>query len=200
MNKLIFHEGGQPVYLNDLQMLQEQFADMIGSFIDLLSYPQFNRATWEVAECNFYRYWRIGLNPEDSPNGTATTKNGFFWNLKLESYSSAVYPGTVTLAPGYVYIKGEMLKYERTTLSDSGLEDREFFVIVKSRDDDQRTLDNGETVNCVSRKYAVLSTERPEASEEYYSSRTMKSVVESLYSKMYFRYSRRNYEGGIITD
>ena len=33
MNKLIFHEGGQPVYLNDLQMLQEQFADMIGSFI-----------------------------------------------------------------------------------------------------------------------------------------------------------------------
>ena len=91
-----------------------------------------------------------------------------------------------------------MLKYERTTLSDNG--SKEFFVIVKSRDDDQRTLDNGETVYCVSRKYAVLSTERPEASEEYYSSHTMSSVVESLYSKMYYRYLRRNYEGGIITD
>lgn len=196
MNKLIFHEGGQPVYLNDLQMLQEQFADMIGSFIDLLTYPQFNRSTWEVAECNFYTYWKIGRKTDGSLN----PKNGFFWNLKLENYSSAIYPGTVTLAPGYVYIKGEMLKYERTTLSDSGLEDREFFVIVKSRDDDLRTLDNGETVNCVSRKYAVLSTERPEASEEFYSSHTISSVVENLYSKFCKLYSRKDYNDGIITD
>lgn len=196
MNKLIFHEGGQPVYLNDLQMLQEQFADMIGSFIDLLCYSQFNRSTWEVAECNFYTHWKIGIKPDGSLN----PKNGFFLNLKLENYSSAIYPGTVTLAPGYVYIKGEMLKYERTTLSDSGLEDREFFVIVKSRNDDQRTLDNGETVNCVSRKYAVLSTERPEASEEFYSSHTLCSVVEILHSKMNMRSKRGNYIDGIITD
>lgn len=202
MNKLVFHEGGQPIYLNDFQTLQEQFTDIMGAFIDLMTYSQLNRTSYEVDECNFYQRAHIGRGP----NNEAQQKNGFFVNLKLDYYidnyspvPNAQSPGIfqASLFPGYVYINGEFLKYERTvlTLTDSN---PEFFVIVKTQDEDLRTLDNGEQAYCVRKKYAVLSTERPETGE-YYSSHTIMSFVENFYYKMFWREKRVDYTNGIIT-
>lgn len=192
MNKLVFHEGGQPIYLNDFQTLQEQFCEILGAFIEQMTYTQFNRTSWEIMECNFYKRAHIGVGA----NNEAQTKNGFFLNLKLEMYDSNTFQAT--LAPGYVYINGEFLKYDRTTLalSDSNTE---FFVIVKTRDEDLRELASGEQAYCVQKKYAVLSREQPGATEEYYSSHTIMSFVENLYYKMYWRGERNNYNDGIIT-
>lgn len=192
MNKLVFHEGGQPVFLNDFQTLQDQFAELIGSFIGLTTYTDLNRTTKEIAECNFYKRAHIGIGA----NNEAQVKNGFFLNLKLDYYVDSTF--TASIAPGYVYINGEMLKYERTvlTLTDA---DPEFFIIVKTREEDLRTLDNGEEAYCVLRKYAVLSRERPDGAEEYYSSHTIMSFIENLYYKMFWRGKRADYNDGIIT-
>ena len=174
MNKVIFNEGGQPVFLDDLELLQELSLAQIGGIVE----PIMDGSTWPVYE------YSTGFK-NLFPVGTGSLV-GCFVSLNLTAYgrNDTTRVAECHFRAGYVYVNGELLKYDAATLNLSyGVP---FYVIVKKEYAEQRTLDNGSAAYCKETKRAVLSAS-PSTTDECYSSAQIGDLMDSIYNLTWIR-------------
>lgn len=174
MNKLKFNEGGQPIYLDDLEVLQKLPTEQATGILE----PIIEGSKWPTYE------YSMGFK-QLFPVGTGTLV-GCFISLNLASFSKndTTRICECEFRQGYVYINGELMKYEAVTLSLSY--GAPFYVIVKTEYTEQRTLDNGEAAYCRESKRAVLSSS-PSITDECYSSEIIGDLMDSIYNQTWIR-------------
>ena len=173
MNKLLLNNGGQPVFLDDLGVLQdlptEQVSGIIESIIDFAGWPSpsYNEELKEY----------VPIGGRFIGSGRVT---GCFISLNVNNVTLNTTTGIVTcqFKAGYVYVNGELLKYDATTLEIAN--GSPFYVIVRTEYDNQRTLDDGTRAYCKEIKRAVLSSETS-TTEECYSSAYMGDLLDLIY-------------------
>lgn len=176
MNKVLFNNGGQPVYLDDLETIQGVASDVLPGVL-----KQLVRSAIPA-----YGFWTSGavlgnLVPFGSVSPGA---KGFF----ITPYCTISRNDDTKKAVldfwegGYVCIGEELLEYAATKIEvDYG---SPFYVIVK-KDYENRTLDNGEVAACKEHKYAVISKDASES--DCYSSADLCSLADAMYNIVFAR-------------
>lgn len=153
MNKLKFNDGGQPVYLDDLNVLQELPAEYASAILGgLLTSP--------VIE------GEINTLKATVPLGTDENH--------IVGYFLHFYPLRIgdsnrwRFDPGAIYIGGEILDFDMAVVELTS--NNPFYVIVHEDEQDIRTLDNGSQGGCKVSRYAELSATPSETLPSYPSS------------------------------
>ena len=172
MNKVLFNTGGQPVYLDDLETIQDLASESLPGVL-----KQLVRSAIPA-----YGYWTSGdiLGNKVPLGGVSTSAKGFFITpFCLISRNDETKKAVLDFAEGgYVCIGDELLEYAATKIEvDYG---SPFYVIVKKDVLDNRSLDNGEIAACRERKYAVISKESSET--DCYSSADLCSLADAIYN------------------
>ena len=164
MNKLKFNAGGQPVFLDDLNVLQELPAEYASAILrGLLTSP--------VIEGEIKKLKAM------FPFGTENIRGYFlhFYPLQIEG-------SRWRFDPGCIFLDGEILNFE----GDIGLDlvsGSPFYVIVHNDPQNVRTLDNGSQESCGVSKYAEISATPSETLPSYPSSQ-LGDLMDTIFLKI----------------
>lgn len=146
MNRLIFSQGGQPVYLDDLQTLQDNgIADMA----TLMS------ALTDGIDTFLLR--PITLSKKDNSDTTVTTGSA--------STTTAIY----TVKEGAAMVKGQLVSWPAVemTLASSNTP---LYLCIKRTNTDNRNFEDGQSRPCAIATEAWIATDKTGVSEAYLSS------------------------------
>lgn len=163
MNKLKFNAGGQPVYLDDLNVLQELPAEYASAILrGLLTSPDI--------EGEIKKFKAM------FPFGTEN-KLGYF----LHFYPKQIDGNRWRFDPGCIFLDGEILDFaggEFDLVSGSP-----FYVIVHNDPLNVRTLDNGSQESCGVSLYAEISATPSETLPSYPSSQ-LGDLMDTIFLKI----------------
>ena len=172
MNKVLFNNGGQPVYLDDLETIQSLASDVLPGVL-----KQLVRSAIPA-----YSYWTSGdvLGNIVPLGSVSTSAKGFFITPFCAISRNDVTKKVVLdfFEGGYVCIGNELLEYTASKIElDYGAP---FYVIVKKELLENRSLDNGEVAACKEHKYAVITKDPSES--DCYSSAELCSLADAIYN------------------
>ena len=174
MNKVLFNTGGQPIYLDDLEVIQKLASESLPEILNLVvrsAIPSYV-GSWTSNE----------ILGNLIPMGTVSTSSkGFFVTpFCLSSRNDETRKVVLQFIDGgFLCIGNDFIKYEATEIEvDYG---SPFYIIIKKDKHDNRTLDNGEQAPCQEHKYAIISNERSQI-DECYSSDQFCSLTDAIYN------------------
>lgn len=171
MNKVLFNNGGQPVYLDDLETIQGLASDVLPGVL-----KQLVRSAIPA-----YGFWTSGAVLGNLvPLGSVSPSAKGFFITPYCTISRNDDTKKVVLdffEGGYVCIGNELLEYAATKIEVAY--GSPFYVIVK-KDYETRILDNGEVAACKEHKYAVISKDPSES--DCYSSAELCSLADAIYN------------------
>lgn len=163
MNKLKFNAGGQPVYLDDLNVLQELPSEYASAILrGLLTSPDI--------EGEIKKFKAM------FPFGTEN-KLGYF----LHFYPKQIVGNRWRFDPGCIFLDGEILDFaggDFDLVSGSP-----FYVIVHNDPLNVRTLDNGSQESCGVSRYAEISA-RPSETLPSYPSSQLGDLMDTIFLKI----------------
>ena len=171
MNKIIFNNGGQPVFLDDLKVIQ----DLAGE-----SLPGVLEAIVKSAVSPYLENWTSdSILGTIIPMGEITENAEGFWIAPACSCekNDTTRKVRLTMYAGYVCIGGELLHYDQTEIEVAY--GAPFYVIVKKEEEDRRILANGSEAACKECKYAVISS-GASVTDECHSSAKIGSLPDAI--------------------
>lgn len=163
MNKLKFNAGGQPVYLDDLNVLQELPAEYASAILrGLLTSP--------VIEGEIKKLKAM------FPFGTENIR-GYF----LHFYPTQIEGSRWRFDPGCIFLDGEILDFAGGAFDL--ISGSPFYVIVHNDPLNVRTLDNGSQESCGVSRYAEISATPSETLPSYPSSQ-LGDLMDTIFLKI----------------
>lgn len=154
MNKLIFGEGGQPIYLDDLNLIHDNmfymwskiFGTMSGGTPFLLSKPSFK-------------------------NADVVMSGGEAVGIKFD------------VLPNTIFVSGALYEFDGATI-EVAAGDVPFYICIKRNEEGHRVFYDGQSRPCMENGRAYLCTTKEGADEyyEYYSTPSLSEVLSQFIS------------------